>query len=402
MAFSPKQKLNDNLAALQVAFSLKDGERPDAERLAVLRRYAGFGGIKAVMYGEGTRDEWQSRGATIEDMRLYDSLIDFYKFLKLQLDESAYKQAVDSIKNSVLSAYYTPAFVPQALYQALQNMGIRPTRIYDPSAGAGIFITEALAALPQLDHVTAVEKDILTGKVLTAILAGLNVNGEVQVKGFEETPNQENGRYDLITSNIPFGNYRVYDRDYTNMAVSGRIHTYFFAKGLDKLADGGLMAYLTTDAFLNTAANQQAREHLFYRADFVALAQMPANLMKDHSGVEAPTHLLIVQKNSSKKELSEEEQLLIQITELENETGKYEINTFAERHPELIFGDEIAEGTNQYGKSSRVIWHNGDMNDLMAPMVETLSDAIDGRLNKAVFFTSQSTDSSGSTGRPAG
>ncbi|WPU94801.1 helicase-related protein [Mucilaginibacter sabulilitoris] len=391
MAFAPKQKLTDNIAALQVAFGLKSGQEPSTDQLEILKRYAGFGGIKAVMYGGGTKEEWQAQGATAEDLRLYDGLMEFYLLLKSELPESEYKEAVDSIKNSTMSAYYTPPFVPQAIYEALAEIDLQPTKLYEPSAGAGVFISEAVAAFSGLQEVMAIEKDILTGKVLTAITSGIPVNSEVQIKGLEETADHENGQYDLVASNIPFGNYRVYDKGYTNMALSGRIHTYFFVKGLDKLADGGMLAYLTTDSFLNSPANQQAREHLFAQADFIALAMMPANLMKDHAGVEAPTHLLIVQKNTSKVNLSEDEELLIRSVELGGEAGTYQLNAYAERHTDLIFGDEIVEGTNQYGQPAMVIWHNGHISDLQEPLTEMLKDAFEGRLNKNLFLKAQNT-----------
>jgi len=389
MAFSPRQKLSDNLAALRIALGLAAGEKPDEQQLAVLKCYAGFGGIKAVMYGDGPKEDWLAKGATADDLRLYDSLMEFYGWLKNELNGQEYKKAIKSVKNSTLSAYYTPSFIPQAVYSALAALDLKPTRLYEPSAGAGVFITEAAAAFPGLTKISGIEKDFLTGKVLSAIATALPVQTDIQIRGLEDTIADENGKYDLLTSNIPFGNYRVYDKNYTNMALSGRIHSYFFVKGLDKLADGGLLAYLTTDSFLNAPANQTAREHVFNQADFVALAIMPANLMKEHSGVEVATHLLVVQKNSLKNGLSAEEEQLVQSVEREAESGKYQINAFAERRTDLIFGDEIVEGINQYGQPARVIWHNGDIGDLQEPLTESLKDAFEVRINKAAFLQAQ-------------
>ena len=309
MAFPVRQKLSDNIAALRIALSRKVEERPDADQVEALRKYSGFGGIKQIMYGNGSREEWQQQEATAEDMRLYDGLMGFHSLLKEHLDEATYKKAISSVKNSVLSAFYTPEFVPQSLFGALKAQGIVPRRVYEPCSGAGVFITEAVSAFPELKEIVAVEKDFLTGKVLEAICAGLDLPAKVQISSLEESIITDNSNYDLVTSNIPFGNFKVFDPEIREPALSNRIHNYFFAKGLDKLADGGLLAYLTTDAFLNTADNQDAREYLFNRADFISLSIMPDNLMKDHSGVEAPTHLLIVQKHDGKTDLSEEEQL---------------------------------------------------------------------------------------------
>src|SRR5690606_16357460 len=99
-----------------------------------------------------------------------------------------------------------------------------------------------------------------------------------------------------VASNIPFGNFSVYDPAFTDKQLSGKIHNYFFAKGLDKLTDGGLMAYITTDAFLNSPSNKTAREYLFQRADFISLSVLPDNLMLDTGNTQAPSHLLVVQK----------------------------------------------------------------------------------------------------------
>ena len=212
-----------------------------------------------------------------------------------------YKAAVDALNHSILTAFYTPEFVPAALFTALDETGVGPQRLYEPSAGAGVFITEAIKAFPALQKVNAVEKDILTGKVLSAFCKTLPVSTEVQVKGFEETPAEENGRFDLIVSNIPFGNFSVFDPAYQGSGITAKIHNYFFAKGLDKLGDGGLLAYLVTDAFLNTASNGLARKHVFTAADFISLSVLPDNLMKENANTEAPSHLLIVQKNDHKQ-----------------------------------------------------------------------------------------------------
>ena len=389
MAFPGRQKLSDNIAALRIALSRKGDERPDAEQLEVLRKYAGFGGIKQVMYGSGSREDWQQQGATTEDMRVYEGMMGFHGLLREQLDEVAYKMAVSSAKNSVLSAFYTPEFIPQSLFAAMKSQGISPSRVYEPSSGAGVFVSEAVSAFPDLKEIVAVEKDFLTGKVLEAICAGLDIPAKALITGLENTGNADNGTYDLITSNIPFGNFKVYDPELRTPALSDRIHNYFFAKGLDKLAEGGLLAYLTTDAFLNTQDNQDARAYLFNHADFISLSLMPDNLMKEHSRVEAPTHLLIVQKHDGKTDLSEEEQLLVSVNEQKNEFGSYNLNAYVERHPELIFADEIFDGTNQYGKASRVLWYNGDLKELREPLYESIADALESRVNRTAFEQAQ-------------
>src|SRR5699024_8101489 len=143
--------------------------------------------------------------------------------------------------------------------------------------------------------------------VLKQLSASWDAEASVHITGFENAPATDDGTYDLIVSNIPFGNFPVYDPKLTDPALSGKIHNYFFARGLEKLTDGGLMAYITTDAFLNSPSNRRARQYVLEKADFVGVAVLPDNLMKDTGNTEAPSHLLLVQKNEHKNGLKSEE-----------------------------------------------------------------------------------------------
>lgn len=387
MAFNALQQLNKNVIAARVALSW-DGKRVlRAEEIAALRNFGGFGGIKAVLYPAGPREAWVEKGAATADLRLYDQVMELHRLLRESLDEKAYQQTVGAMQHSALTAFYTPNLVPKALYFALKDRGILPLHLYEPSAGAGVFISEALSFL-DLKQINAVEKDMLTGMVLAGICSSLGVPAEVQVKGLEETSASEKGRYDLVASNIPFGNFTVFDPAYSGN-VTEKIHNYFFVKGLDKLGDGGLMAYLTTDAFLNSPSNMQARKHLFTSADFISLSLLPDNLMKDNANVEAPSHLLLVQKHDHKESFSEAEELLLETVERANEVGKYHINAYAARHEELILADEILEGTNQYGKAARLIWHNGSLDDLFEPLANQIADGVAARFDRQRFSALQ-------------
>lgn len=135
-------------------------------------------------------------------------------------------------------------------------------------------------------------------------------------------------------------------------------------KGLDKIANGGLLAYITTDAFLNSPSNKTAREYLFAKADFISVAVMPDNLMKDTGNTEAPSHLLMVQKNENKRARSNEENYLTETVQQENGFGKFHLNKYIHRHPEIIVGDEIKAGKNQYGHANQTVWQHGDINGI--------------------------------------
>ncbi len=300
MGYNIHQKLIDNIEAIRIALEWKEGDKLSLTQTDALKKYAGFGGIKVVLYPNSTKEEWIKQNATENDLSLYPKIMELHELLQKHFDEKEYKQVIDSIKNSALTAFYTPAVVPHTLYSVLKEHGVEPKSIYEPSSGAGIFITEAVNHFNAIQHITAVEKDILSGRVLTALSSSIPVPVTVQTKAFENTSLDDNGKYDLIVSNIPFGNFSVYDPDYKSEALSGKIHNYFFAKGLDKIRDGGILAYITTDAFLNNPSNQSAREYLFNKADFISVNVMPDNVMKDTGNTESPSHLLIVQKNSNK------------------------------------------------------------------------------------------------------
>jgi N12 class adenine-specific DNA methylase len=363
MAYNSLHQLRTNIEAIRIALSFQPGDRQEEAQLEILRAYAGFGGLKAILFPEGPVDEWKAQNASQNDLKLYPSVMELHSLLREKLGESGHKNAVDSLRESVLTAYYTPSVVPQVLYQTLKDHTVLPSRMYEPSSGAGIFVSEAVKMFPDIQQVTAVEKDLLTGKVLTALASGLPVPTQVQVKGLEETEVSENGRYDLIVSNIPFGSFQVYDPAYPEKHLSGRIHNYFFAKGLDKLADGGMMAFITSDGFLNSPSNRSAREHLFNRADFISLSVMPDNLMKDTGNTEAPSHLLIVQKRDGKTTLTKDEQLLLETDWRENEFGRYHVNKYIlGQGGSILTADTIRPGKTQYGQATMEFWQKGDIN----------------------------------------
>ncbi len=350
---------------------------------SVLSKYAGFGGIKAIMFPEDKIETWRAQGASQDDLKLYPKMMELHAILHEHFNDKEYDEIIRSLKNSVLTSFYTPAVVPETLFAVLKNQGVDIKNIYEPSAGAGIFITEAIKAYPIIENITAVEKDILTGKILTA-LNNSNHNITTHIRPFEEMPVSDNGQYDLIVSNIPFGNFSVYDNSLPSN-LTGKIHNYFFAKGLDKIKEGGLLGYITTDAFLNNPSNQTAREYLFKHADFISVSVMPDNLMKETGNTEAPSHLLVVQKNTNKTSLSAEEQLLIGTVEQENEFGKYHINMYLAGTEGLVIGDEIKAGTNQYGRATQTVWQHGDIRRIKDQLILQLTDGFQSHFNKESF-----------------
>lgn len=398
MAYNLTQKLDANLKAITTAIRWQKGDTLKEESIPFLKDYAGFGGLKAVLYPYGDNESWVKSGATKEDLKLHPEMMRLHRVLKEHYSDKEYNEVVASLRNSVLTAFYTPEIVPKTLYNILKEQGIDIKRIYEPSAGAGVFITEAEKVFPNLEQITAVEKDRLSGLVLSALNSTLATKSTTHNVGLEEAPTTDNGNYDLVVSNIPFGNFSVYDPSYPDKTISGKIHNYFFAKGLDKLADGGLIAYITTDGFLNSPSNESVRKYLFQKADFVSLAVMPDNLMKETGNTEAPNHLLIVQKNDHKAALSKEEVELLQTVGLENEFGRYSSNKYLNHRPELRIGDEFKEGQNQYGQAHQRVWQNGDINAIEIRLAQTISEGLQENFSKERFLKAQQTNAIQQTG----
>ncbi|NCD68298.1 helicase-related protein [Mucilaginibacter agri] len=394
MAFSSSKQLADNMSAIHIALNYI-GQELSPQEIETLSSYAGFGGIKAVLYPAGREDDGQQFDMSNADLKLWPQVVQLHELLKSKLSEKDYKRTFDSITASVATAFFTPPSIPQAIYGALSGTGILPRRLYEPSAGAGVFIREALKAFPALETVNAVEKDLLTGRILTVLAQALDPKINIQVSGLEETGPHEKGQSDLVISNIPFGNYSVYDPAFNNAGISSRIHNYFFAKGLDKLADGGILAYLVTDGFLNSPGNDIARKYLMTSADLISLTVMPANLMKENANVEVGTHLIVVQKNDKKQSLSEAESRLLELVECVGPKGNYHMNGYLQDHPELAIGDEVIEDTNAYGQPNRYIWQNGDMADVAAGLQTQLENDlaafIDRQRWEAIDFGKQQT-----------
>ncbi|MFB9843969.1 SNF2-related protein [Mucilaginibacter ginsenosidivorans] len=390
MAYNAFQQLRTNIEAIRIALAFRPGDRLDEKQAETLRAYAGFGGLKAVLYPYAGIGEWKAQNAARSDLKLYPSMMELHELLETKLAKDEYKSAIDSIRNIVNTAFYTPAFVPQTLYRVLAAHGIHPQRIYEPSSGAGIFISEAVKAFPDIRQVTAVEKDLLTGKVLTALASTMPVPVDVQIKAFEKTDNSENGCYDLITSNVPFGNIAVFDPAYPEKSLSGKIHSYFFAKGLDKLAEGGILAFMTSDAFFNAPSNKAAREHLFYRADFISLTVLPDNLMLDNANTCAPSHLLLVQKHTGKTELTTDEQLLLNTALQRNGFGEYHSNEYLQTvKAYAIAADTIRDGKDQYGQAHEAHWQAAELSGISEKIEETVSDGLSNWFNRERFNEAQ-------------
>lgn len=382
MGYNQKEVLNNNIASIELALQYKTKYRELPKyQVNKLLQFGGWGGCKVVLLDPYTDEQWET--ASQVDKGLRESVRELHEVLKENLPDKEYTEAVDSIKNATLSSFYTPAVLPHVFYETLKDYAQVET-ILDPSAGAGIFVTEAMKVLGEHIHVDAYEKDKLTGRVLHAIVSNAVKNGVVYVKGFETSGNEED-TYDVVTSNVPFGAISVFDptaktkeeKDYCK-----KLHNYFFWKGLQKVQNGGLLAYVVTNAFLDTVSNRSIREYVFSNSDFISLVVLPDNMFKESANTEAPSHFLVVRKNSSKTEMSEEEKLLC-VSEMHTSGGvTFALNKYCQKMCGDVVIGNVQIGKNQYGKPNREVWWDGDIEAVGPVFSEMLRRDFETRYKK--------------------
>lgn len=365
MAFNKKAHLQDNIEAIRIAFDLdKEGRLATRDERETLEAYSGFGGIKAVLSPADKPEDVQQWTKT--DSELFPLVSELHGILRSGSENTAeYNRYVSSLKNSVLSAFYTPPKVVDALAAALKESGIEPVRLLDPSAGTGVF-SEAVRLLNPNCEATHFEKDLLTGK----ILSHLNPTENVRIEGFENIESRYNGYFDIAASNIPFGDVRVFDPAYSNAKdnahwqASGTIHNYFFMKGVDCVREGGLVAFITSQGVLNSESNRPVREWLMQHAEPVSVVRFPNNLFTDHAGTEVGSDLIILQKKAQGGELSERQQDFIECRKLSNGISVNNLFQSFER----VIHDNVKVGTDPYGKPAMEFIHSGGVGAIAAEL----------------------------------
>ena len=374
MAFNRKQRLRDNIEAIWTAFLL-DRERrtpTEAER-DILRRYCGFGGLKCIL--NPAKELTDAVHWAKSDLELFALTAELHRLIRENSrDETEYKRYVDSLKGSVLTAFYTPKEITDTLAGVLAGQGVVPARLLEPSAGMGAFVDSMLRFAPQAD-VMAFEKDLLTGRMLRH----LHPDQKVRVEGFEKIEKPFNGHFDLALSNIPFGDIAVFDAEYEKRSIMHRvaakkIHNYFFLKGLDAVRDGGIVAFITSQGVLDSESNNGTRFLMMKNADLLSVVRMPNNLFTENANTEVGCDLIVLQKNSRKEELSEDDQMFTQ-TVKDNHT-RVTTNRYLLAHPELVIHTTAKLDTDPYGKPAMVYLHEGGV----AGIAENLRKRLDADL----------------------
>ena len=354
MAYNRKQRLNDNIKAIETAFILDREQRtPTARERLLLERYCGFGGLKCIL--NPVRELADAVHWAKSDLELFAPTVELHRLIRENSkNESEYKQLMDSLKQSVLTAFYTPSAVTEALTDVLKEHQIIPEKVLEPSAGIGAFVDSVLDNNPKAD-IMAFEKDLLTGK----ILRHLHPEQKVRIEGFEKIEKPFNDYFDLAISNIPFGDVAVFDPSYTAMKgmralVTRRIHNYFFVKALDTVRDGGLVAFITSQGVLNAKNNSAARFMMLYHADLVSAIRLPNNLFTENANTEVGSDLIILQKNSQKESLRGDDNLLDTVY---NDENRIPTNNYFLEHPERIIHTTAKLDTDPFGKPAMIYTH---------------------------------------------
>ena len=357
MAFNRKQKLRDNIEAIRTAFTLEREQRAaTAEERAILRKYCGFGGLKCIL--NPARELTDAVHWAKSDLELFAPTVELHRLIRENSrDDLEYKRFVDSLKASVLTAFYTPKEITDTIADVLADYSVRPSRVLEPSAGVGVFVDAVLRHSPDAD-VMAFEKDLLTG----TILRQLHPDKKMRIDGFEKIEKPFNNYFDLAMSNIPFGDIAVFDAEFQKSESFGRrssqkaIHNYFFLKGLDTVRDGGIVAFITSQGVLNSAKTS-VRNELFSQANLVSAIRLPNNLFSDYAGTEVGSDLIILQKDLHKTEMSQDERLL---TVIQTDTKiNLTDNAYFIHHPERIVHTTAKLDTDPYGKPAMVYLHEG-------------------------------------------
>ena len=352
MGYNKLTSLSANIKAIETAVAIRtQGRTATQEEKLVLAQYSGFGGIKDVL-DLGT-DKPLDKGVA----GLLNRLLDALRTLAGG-DEAACRSLVESIKSSVLTAFYTPQFLIDAvatqIHKTFSANGLQMHSFLEPSAGIGGFLPVAMPGTRSY----AFEKDTITGLVLSL----LHEDATTVTAGFEtiDTQELEHRKFDVIASNIPFGNFRVFDADLWKKGgiyeqATKTIHNYFFVKAMELLSDGGLLAFVTSRGVADTAGNKFVREYLVNHADLISAVRLPDALFMQTSGIEVGSDLLIFQKHTNKAALSAREQMFLQVgKEMYDMSGTMTEN--ANRlfsMPKTVLATDSRIVMNQHGKYVR-------------------------------------------------
>ena len=313
----PKQKFARNIEAIRTLFKLEEEHRgATAEEQQVLSQYVGWGGL-ADAFDPG-KDNWAKE----------------YAELKGLLSEDEYAAA----RSSTLNAHYTSPTVIRSIYDAVERMGFRSGNILEPSMGVGNFFG-MLPDTMQDSRLYGVELDSITGRIAKKLYP----QADITVAGFETTDRRD--FYDLAVGNVPFGQYKVNDKAYNKLGFS--IHNYFFAKAIDQVRPGGIVAFVTS-RYTMDSKDSTARKHMAERADLLGAIRLPNNAFRANAGTDVVSDIIFLQKRDRP---IDHEPDWVQLGKTED---GFAINQYFADHPEMVLGVLATEST-QYGREELTV-----------------------------------------------
>ena len=378
--------MRDNIEAIRLAFRLGVAGRTaqTAEEQEILRKYAGFGGLKCIL--NDANELADAAKWSKSDIELFAPTVELRRMIHdYSHNDKEFKDYMDSLKASVLTAFYTPQPVVDAVSDALKYSGVDVKRFLEPSAGQGVFVDSFLRndKYPGAE-VLAYEKDLLTGKILSALHPSILT----RIEGFEKIESDFKGYFDVAASNVPFGDFAVADPAYAvSKEIAYRqatksIHNYFFLKTLDQVREGGLVAFIASQGVMN-AASPFIRMELVKRADLVAALRLPNNTFSDNAGTDVGSDLIILQKHTGKKSLSADDEFFIQ--SVIDRGTKVPGNKFFQAFPQNVICTDAKVGTDQYGKPAIVYHHDGGIDGIAADLRKALDESLHLRLNLELY-----------------
>ena len=312
-----KQKYARNIEAIRTLFKLEQEHRgASAEEQEVLAQYVGWGGLSDAF--DPNKDSWAKE----------------YAELKGLLSEDEYAAA----RSSTLNAHYTSPVVIRSIYDAVEKMGFQSGNILEPSMGVGNFFG-MLPDSMQNSRLYGVELDSITGRIAKKLYP----QADITVAGFETTDRRD--FYDLAVGNVPFGQYKVNDKAYNKLGFS--IHNYFFAKAIDQVRPGGIVAFVTS-RYTMDSKDSTARKHMAERADLLGAIRLPNNAFKANAGTDVVSDIIFLQKRDRPADI---EPAWVQIGKTED---GFAINQYFVDHPEMVLGELTTEST-QYGREELTV-----------------------------------------------
>lgn len=386
MAYNRLRTMRDNIEAIRLVLRLGEIGRTaqSAEEREILRKYAGFGGLKCILNpADNLEDVTQWAKSDIE---LFAPTVELRRLIHDKIkDDKEFVRYMDSLKASVLTAFYTPAPVIDAISGSLKQAGIEVRSFLEPSAGQGAFIDSFLRNdMYPGTEVLAYEKDLLTGKILSALHPSILT----RIEGFEKIERDFDGYFDVAASNIPFGDFAVADPTYAVSKViayrqsTKAIHNYFFLKALDQVREGGLVAFIASQGVMN-GVSPFIRMEMVKRADLVAALRLPNNTFSDNAGTDAGSDLIILQKHTGKKRLSADEEFFIQ--SIVDRGTKVPGNKYLMAFPQNVICTDVRVGTDPYGKPAIIYKHEGGVDGIAHDLRTALEDSLRLRLNLELY-----------------